>query len=183
MLLHGSNVPTLEVLTRDVLLPIVTLGVSKVLEWRQKALQADRERERESGKPPPVTRQRLLLIVEDNALDVELLEYYLRQASRDAPDKYGVEIDVATQTDDGWTCYLKKQHDIVLVDMRFPTGEQGWTLAEKMRRHDLRTQIVIMYTVTADIDNLPSGQLFSFMRKPPTYEGILQLLTKLKSVD
>lgn len=177
----------LEVVTKDVILPVLTLGISKLVEWRKarkaeefaKAVEEAVRAKVEAGGVAAI-RTRCLLLVEDDANDIELLRYYLRQATTANPEKYAVEVEVATNTDDAWTMYLQKNHDIVLVDMRFPTGDQGWVLAEKMRRHNIKTQIVIVYTVAEDVAKLPAGQIFSFMRKPPTYEGILQLLAKLK---
>ena len=116
-------------------------------------------------------RRGVFLIVEDNALDAELLQYRLA--------KCGWRSEVAPSAEVAAGLAKHSSYPAAFVDMRLP-GMSGAALLRLLSRDAPQTNLVVVCGEPADLADLPDGQFVCLMRKPPSLEAIQDMLAKLK---
>ena len=91
----------------------------------------------------------LVLVVEDEAELVEVLEMFLRQA--------GFRTERAPSAEQGWALFLQARPDVVLLDIGLP-GEDGLELLQRLRR-DSDVPVIMLTARAQDLDELVGFRL------------------------
>lgn len=104
-----------------------------------------------------------LLIVEDNADDIELLTIFLRQRNR--------KHDISRNAEEALAKLRSKKYGSVFLDIRLP-GMNGWKLLEHISDEFPKTRVVILCGAPEDLVDMPRGFPFEVMIKPPTLHGV-----------
>lgn len=91
----------------------------------------------------------LVLVVEDEAELVEVLEMFLRQA--------GFRTERAPSAEQGWALFLQARPDVVLLDIGLP-GEDGLELLQRLRR-DSDIPVIMLTARAQDLDELVGFRL------------------------
>lgn len=112
-------------------------------------------------------KTRCLLIVEDNADDIELLSVFLRARKHSH--------DVAMTGEEALGKLRAGKYDLVFIDLRLPMKD-GWTILNSIRDEFPKTKTVITCGEPGDLIYMPTGIPFTVMIKPPTLHGVDEIL-------
>jgi CheY-like chemotaxis protein len=104
---------------------------------------------------------RVILVVEDNAQNLELVEYLLEEA--------GLEVRRAMDADAAWEVLEQEVPDLILMDMQLP-GTDGLTLASEIRQREALRGIPIIaltaHAMRGDRERFLAGGCDGYISKP-----------------
>jgi len=112
-------------------------------------------------------KTRCLLIVEDDADDVEIISLFLRRNRR--------SYDVSRTAEDALTRIRSCKYEIIFLDIRLPCMD-GWMLLSHIIDESPESKIIITCGDPRDLVKMPVGIPFEVMIKPPSMHGIDKIL-------
>jgi len=95
----------------------------------------------------------------------------------------GFEVITATNPSEGYTLVKEQRPDLIILDVMMDEPDDGFFLAQKLRRENIKTPI-IMYTSVSkatglDFDKGEMVPVDDFVEKPISPEQLIQKVNKL----
>ncbi|MGE5430260.1 MAG: response regulator transcription factor [Syntrophomonadaceae bacterium] len=117
----------------------------------------------------------LIAIIDD---DPDILD-----ASTLVLESKGYEVVTASNPSDGYAIVLKHNPDLIILDVMMDEPDDGFFLAQKFRRNNVRTPI-IMYTSVSKTIGMDYGAsemvpVDDFVEKPITPDELIKKVEKL----
>ncbi len=99
----------------------------------------------------------------------------------------GYDIITATNPDDGYNIIKSKKPSLIILDVMMEEPDDGFFLAQKLRREKIKTPI-LMYTsiskaIGLDFDKSEMVPVDDFVEKPISPEELLQKVEKLLTLE
>lgn len=117
----------------------------------------------------------LIAIIDD---DLDIIE-----ASKLVLKSNGFEVVTANNPDDGYKLVKEKSPDLIILDVMMDEPDDGFFLAQKLRKENVTTPI-LMYTSVSkttgyDFDKGDMVPVDEFVEKPISPEELIQKVNKL----
>jgi len=117
----------------------------------------------------------LIAVIDD---DPDILE-----ASTLVLNSKGYEVVTATNPKDGYDLITGKKPDLIILDVMMDEPDDGFFLAQKLRRENIRTPIIMYTSISKTIGmDYGSGELVpvdDFVEKPISPELLIQKVETL----
>ena len=125
-----------------------------------------------------MTPGRVILVVEDNAQNLELVEYLLLEAE--------LEVRRAMDAAAAWAALEAETPDLILMDMQLP-GTDGLTLVEQIREREALRQVPIValtaHAMRGDRERFLQGGCDGYISKPIKVATFVEEVQRFLSGD
>ena len=102
-----------------------------------------------------------ILVIDDNDMNVELVEFVLRSA--------GFEVQAARSAEDGFACIARQRPDLILMDIQMPVLD-GLEMTRRLKAdpatHDIRVVALTAYAMKGDEQRMKDAGCDGYLAKP-----------------
>ena len=102
----------------------------------------------------------------------------IREASSLVLNSKGYDVITASNPKDGYTIVKEKNPDLIILDVMMDEPDDGFFLAQKLRKNNIKTPIIMYTSISKAIGlDFGAGELVpvdDFVEKPITPEVLIQ---------
>jgi len=116
-----------------------------------------------------------VLVVDDDPSALELAKMWLSRAE--------YEVELADDCDVGWQLITKVAPNVILLDLLFPHGPNGWEFLSRLKRSDYAQIPVVLMSISPEVHGGIALGAVEVLQKPILGEDLLKTIENLGLFD